>query len=105
MAFSIDDNVQDFFMTIITERMNTIFEYGSESHHLYFDMILSNTLVLKEHIYDELSTYICDDNFISDEYCTKLGKEALITSISNTINYEILFENLNNYFLDNFVEE
>jgi len=100
MAFSIDDNVQDFFMTIITERMNLENEYSSPSDSKdFFETVLTNTILLKEYIYDELY------KFISDEYCTKLGKEALITSISNTINYEILFENLNNYFLDNFVEE
>jgi len=96
-----NDNVQDFFIAIITERINLDNEYSNDFYNDYIkpkNVVLCNILVLKEYIYDELY------NFISDEYCTKLGKKALITSISNTINYEVLLEYLKNYYVNKWIE-
>jgi len=98
MTYYIDDNVQDFFMTFVTERMDSDNEYSNDFYNDYIkpkNSVRCNVLALKEYIYDEIY------NFISDEYFTKLGKEAIITSISNTINYEVLFENLKNYYDNN----
>jgi len=85
-------------MTLITERMDLDNEYSNDFYNDYIkpkNLVRCNVLALKEYIDDELY------NFISDDYLSKLGKKALITSISNTFNYEVLFENLKNYYLDN----